>query len=62
MFLGKDPRRQPFFGVIVEYRHGSLNHDRTRIQIVGNEIHRDAADFHAVRQRLMLRVKSGKRR
>ena len=50
------------FGIAVEHRHGALDDDRAGVELRGHEMHGDAAHLHAVRERLLLGVKPGKRR
>ena len=57
----EDPRGQGVHGVGVEHRHGGLEDDRAGVEIAVHEMHGGAADAHAVRERLVLRVEPGER-
>jgi hypothetical protein len=62
VFLDQDPRRQRVDRVIVVDRHGGLQHDRSAIEFERHQVHGCAGDFHAVRERLLLRIGAGKGR
>ena len=62
MLLDQDPRRKRLDRVIVSHRHGRLHHNWTAIELAGYEMHRRAAHFDAMFERLTLRFHAGERR
>jgi len=62
MFLLEDPRGQRRHGVAIEHGYRSLQDDRTRVELLRDQVNGDAGYLHAVLERLALRVDAGKRR
>ena len=61
MLLGEDAGRKRFGGVAVLDRHDGLRDDGAGVEKFVDEMHRAAAEFHAVFERLALRFQAGKR-
>src|SRR5262245_3572088 len=62
MLLDENSCRQRLHGVGIEDRYGRLRDDWTTIELGCHQMHRDAADADAVRERLPLRLQAGKSR
>ena len=61
MLLDKDAGGQRLGRVVIVHRDGRLQHDRAGIELGVHEMDRDSGDFDAVRPRLPLRIRAGKR-
>src|SRR5262245_21965814 len=62
MFLDENPRAEALRRVVVEDRHRGLQHNRSRVELVRDEMDRRAAHADAILQRLSLCVQTGERR
>jgi hypothetical protein len=60
MLLTQNPRRERFHRIPVKNRNRRLQNDRPRIKFFIHEMNRAARDLHAMFERLMLRVQTGK--
>ena len=60
VLLRQDARGEGLHGVVVLHGYGRLQNDRAGIEIFVDEMHRAARILHAVLERLVLRVESGK--
>ena len=61
LFL-EDARRKRLRRVVIAHRHHRLAHDGSGVHAFVNQMHRTPGEFHAVFQRLPLRVLARKRR
>ena len=62
MLLRKYSRGEGSHIVAFQHRHGFLQNDWAVVQMLIDEMHRAARHFHAIFQRLFLRVHAGERR
>ena len=58
VLFGENARRQGVFRVFVENRYGSLDQNRSRVEMLIDEMHRTAGKLDTVLERLMLRFEA----
>ena len=54
----QDARRERFFGVVGEHRHGRLRDDRPVVRLFGDEMHSAAVNPQARVERAAMRVEA----
>src|SRR5687767_12671908 len=62
VFLFEDACGECLNRIAIEHGHGALRDDWPTIKRLVNKVDRAAANFHAMLERLSLRIKPGKRR
>ena len=62
VLLDKDPRGERIHGVVIENRHGRLQHNRSPIEVCGHQMHGRASHPDTVFERLALCVQAWERR